>query len=136
MSINGKDRIHLADCIGTLYIQVPIQNTSSPMGNDRSPESRMNVRRHHYLQYSKAGNSELETVIRPKFNTIHFASSAYLQVLKRSELKWGRKPGELFSEPQGQLTPLSVVGSDRNSNSSKLLCMSLLPIRMKKTKSK
>ena len=34
------------------------------------------------------------------------ANSAYLQVLKRSELKWPRKPGETtFSDPQGQLTP-------------------------------
>ena len=29
-----------------------------------------------------------------------------------------------FSDAQGQLTPSSVVGTYRNSNTSKLLCMS------------
>ena len=41
-----------------------IQSTSSPMGNDRSPEGQHNVWRHHNLQCSKADNSELETVTR------------------------------------------------------------------------
>ena len=36
-----------------------------------------------------------------------------------------------FLDAQGQLTPLSVVGSCRNSNSSKLLCMSSLPARIR-----
>ena len=40
------------------------------------------------------------------------------------------------SDTQGQLTPQSVVESRRNSNSSKLLWMSLLPARMKKIQSK
>ena len=38
--------------------------TSSPMGNDRSPWIQHNVWRHHNLQCSKADNSELETVTR------------------------------------------------------------------------
>ena len=68
-------------------LQLPTENiTSSPMGNDRSPGSQHNVWRHHYLQCSKAGNSELETVIRNKFkHSRYYASSGYLQVLKRSE---------------------------------------------------
>ena len=37
---------------------------------------------------------------------------------------------------QGQITPKSVVGSGRNSNSFKPLCMFLLPARMKKIQSK
>ena len=37
-----------------------------------------------------------------------------------------------FSDAQGQLTPKSVMESCRNSNSSKLLLLSLLPARMKK----
>ena len=37
-----------------------------------------------------------------------------------------------FSNAQGQLTPQSVVESGRNSNSSKLLWLSLLPARIKK----
>ena len=36
------------------------------------------------------------------------------------------------SEKKGQLTLWSVVGSGRISNSSKLLCMSSLPVSMKK----
>ena len=38
--------------------------TSRPLGNDRSPESQPNVWRHHNLRFSEAGNSELETVTR------------------------------------------------------------------------
>ena len=37
-----------------------------------------------------------------------------------------------FSDPQGQLTPKSVMESCRNSNPSKLLWLTLLPARMKK----
>ena len=37
-----------------------------------------------------------------------------------------------FSDPQGQLTPKSVMESCQNSNSSKLFCLVLLPARMKK----
>ena len=61
--------------------------TSSPMGNDRSPGSQHNVWRHHnYYRCSKAGQSELETVIRNKFNnSIYYASFRYLNVLKKSE---------------------------------------------------
>ena len=41
-----------------------------------------------------------------------------------------------FSDAQEQATPWSVVESGRNSNSSKLLCISVLPVRMKKIQSK
>ena len=37
-----------------------------------------------------------------------------------------------FSDAQGQLTPKSAMESCRNSNSSKLLWLTLLPARMKK----
>ena len=37
-----------------------------------------------------------------------------------------------FSDPQGQLTPKSVMESCRNSNPSKLLWLVLLPAKMKK----
>ena len=37
-----------------------------------------------------------------------------------------------FLDAQGQLTPYSVVESGRNSNSSKLLCMSSLPASIKR----
>ena len=45
----------------------------------------------------------------------------------------GEKSGNIdFLDAQGQLTPKSVVGSGRNSNSSKLLCMSSLPASIKR----
>ena len=65
------------------------------MGNNPSPGSQHNVWRHHNLGCSKADNSELETVIRNKFkHSRYYASSGYLQVLKRSEQKLWREPGE------------------------------------------
>ena len=42
----------------------------------------------------------------------------------------------IFYDTQGQLTPKSVVEFRRNSKSSKLLLLSLLPARMKKIQSK
>ena len=42
----------------------------------------------------------------------------------------------IFPVAQGQLTPQSLVRSDRISNSSKMLWMSSLPTSMKKTRSK
>ena len=41
-----------------------------------------------------------------------------------------------FSDAQGQITPESVVVSGRNLNSSKRLCMSSLPARMRIKESK
>ena len=41
-----------------------------------------------------------------------------------------------FSDTQGQLTQQLVVESGRNSNSFKLLWLSLLPAKMRKIKSK
>ena len=41
-----------------------------------------------------------------------------------------------FSDVQGQITPLSMVGSGRNSNSFKHICMSSLPAKKKKIQSK
>ena len=41
-----------------------------------------------------------------------------------------------FSDAQGQITLELVVVSGQNSNSSKLLCMSLLPAKLRMIKSK
>ena len=41
-----------------------------------------------------------------------------------------------YSNAQGQIIPYSVVGSGRNSNSFKHVCMPLIPARMKKIQSK
>ena len=43
---------------------------------------------------------------------------------------------DVFSDPQGQLTPKSAAEFCRNSNSSKLLLLSSLPARIKKIQSK
>ena len=42
----------------------------------------------------------------------------------------------IFPDAQGQLTPQSMVGSGQISNSSMLLCLSSLPAKMKKIRSK
>ena len=42
----------------------------------------------------------------------------------------------IFPDAQGQLTPQSEVEPGRNSNSSEMLWLSLLPARMKKIQSK
>ena len=60
---------------------------------------------------------------------------------KTAEKMWWRsfphyKSMGIFSDAQGQLTLLSVVGSGRISNSCKLLCMSSLPASMKRNRSK
>ena len=56
-------------------------------------------------------------------------------------LEWSQqisycKSMQIFYDAQGKLTPQSEVGSTLNSNSSKLLWLSLLPARMKKIQSK
>ena len=42
----------------------------------------------------------------------------------------------IFPDPQGQLTPQSLVESGPNSNLSEILCVSSLPVSMKKIQSK
>ena len=51
--------------------------------------------------------------------------AALYERIRKILIKLQRKPDETrISDAQGQLTPKSVMGSDRNSNSSMLLCMS------------
>ena len=56
---------------------------------------------------------------------------------KMKVLEWSQqishcKYMQIFYDAQGKLTPKSEVGSSLNSNSSKLLWLSLLPARTKK----
>ena len=56
---------------------------------------------------------------------------------RTAEKKWQHrfthyKSMGIFSDAQGQLTPQSVIGSGRISNSSELSCMSSLPASMKR----
>ena len=60
---------------------------------------------------------------------------------KMKVLEWSQeishcKSMQIFYVSQGKLTPQSEVGSNSNSNSSKLLWLSLLPARTKKIQSK
>ena len=62
-------------------------------------------------------------------------------LFKMKVLEWSQqisqcKSMQIFYDAQGELTPQSEVGSILNSNSSKLLWLSLLPARMKKIQSK
>ena len=59
-----------------------------------------------------------------------------MKVLEWSQQISNFKSMQFFYDAQGKLTPQSEVGSTLNSNSSKLLWLSLLPARMKKILSK
>ena len=59
-----------------------------------------------------------------------------MKVLEWSQQISDCKSMQIFYDAQGKLTLQSEVGSTFNSNSSKLLCLSLLSARMKKIQSK
>ena len=59
-----------------------------------------------------------------------------MKVLEWSQQISNCKSMQIFYDAQGKLTPQSEVGSTLNSNSSKLLRLSLLPARMKKSDKK
>ena len=80
--------------------------------------------------------SELETEIRPKFKH-KICQGCLPTVIKKICIKMAEKTWKIYIlNIQEPLTPLSVVGSDQNSNSSELLCMSMIPTRMIKSKMK
>ena len=95
-----------------------------------------------FFRRSRAANSIVSGGIWPKFNLIQ----AFMHVLitckyEKDPIKNSREnvmtsSMAIFSDAQGQLTPLSVVGSGRISNSCKLLCMSSLPASIKRIRSK
>ena len=59
-----------------------------------------------------------------------------MKVLEWSQQISNCKSMQIFYDAQGKLTPQSEVGSTLNSNSSKLLWLSLLSARMEKIQSK
>ena len=73
-----------------------------------------------FSRRSKAANSADPSLILPIENEGYSVLTLYID----------------FSDAQGQLTQQLVMGSGRNSNSSKLLWMFLLPARMMKIHSK
>ena len=57
-------------------------------------------------------------------------------VVNGKQAQWNCQGSVSTPECSSKITPSSVVGSGGNSNSSKLLCMSSLPARMKKIRTK
>ena len=57
-------------------------------------------------------------------------------LIKMKALEWSQHKYSNFSDAQGQITLVLVSVSGRNLNSSKLLCMSSLPARMRMIDSK
>ena len=97
---------------------------------------------HRFFRRSRAANSIVSGGIWPKFKLIQ----AFMHVLitckyEKDPIKNSREnvmtlSMGIFSDAQGQLTLLSVVGSGRILNSCKLLCMSSLPASIKRIRSK
>ena len=81
-----------------------------------------------YFRHSMAANSVVGGPIWLKFKLIKDIID-FLVTCKYKKDQINSKRD--FSDTKGQLTPYSVVGYVKNSNSSKLLCMSSLPTRMK-----
>ena len=92
---------------------------------------------------SKAVNSVVRDRIWPNFEIIQALMYVIVTCkyekgpIKTAEKKWQHcfshnKSMGIFSDAQGKLTLQSVVASGRISNSSKLSCMSSLPLSMKR----
>ena len=88
--------------------------TSSPKGNDRSPDSQ------HVIIETKFWHESRAVTCKNKKDSIKNEEARVFTTLYID-----------FSDAQGQITLESVVVSSRNWNSSKLSCMSSLPTRMK-----
>ena len=88
------------------------------------------------------GQLSLQSVVGSGRNSNSFKHLCMsLLYAKMKALEWPQhiphcKPMGIFPNAQGQLSPQSVVGSGRNSNSIKSLWLSSLPARMKKIRSK
>ena len=96
-----------------------------------------------FFRRSRAANCIVSGGIWPKFKSSKLLSISSLPASmkrirsKTAEKMWWRsfphyKSMGIFSNAQGQLTPLSVVRSGRISTSFIILCMSLLPASLKK----
>ena len=96
---------------------------------------------------SRAANSEVSDLILPEFKLIQ-AFIVVLIVCKNEEDSFKNegtrvvttfshyKSMGIFPDAQGQVTHKSLVGSCRILNQFEILCLSLLPARIKKNKSK
>ena len=103
-----------------------------------------------YIDYSDAqGQITLESVVVPgrNWNPSKLSCMSSLPTrmklihTKMKELEWSQdfshyKSMGIFQDAQVQLTPQSLAESGPNSNSSEKLWLSLLPVSMKKIRSK
>ena len=88
-----------------------------------------------FFRRSGAVNSVVGGPIWPKFKLVRDIMDVLVTYkFKMDLINSNREKGATsdFLDAQGQLTPKSVVESGRNSNSSKLLCMSSLPASIKR----
>ena len=100
--------------------------------------------RHHFLHYksmgkfqcSRANNSKVNNPIWPKFKFIRaFMPVLVTRKFDKDPIKgdWEKLETSFFSPLKGHITPKWLVRYDRNSNSSEILCLSLLPVSLMKT---
>ena len=94
------------------------------------------------FKHSRADNSAVRGRIWSKFELIRDVVDVLVTFKNKEDpikIEGARVATTLnidFSNTQGQITPRSEVGSGRNSNSSEMLQMSLLPPRIKKIRRK
>ena len=88
-----------------------------------------------FFRRSGAVNSVVGGPIWPKFKLVRDIMDVLVTYKFKMDLINSNREKSSnidFLDAQGQLTPKSVVRSGRNSNSSKLLCMSSLPASIKR----
>ena len=85
-----------------------------------------------FFRRSGAVNSVVGGPIWPKFELVRDIMDVLVTYKFKMDLVNSNREKVQHQDAQGQLTPKSVVGSGRNSNSSKLLCMSSLPASIKR----
>ena len=91
---------------------------------------------------SRAANSAVLGPIWPNFELLRdvmdvlFTCKYEQDLIKNEGTEWSQHYTAIFADAQGQITLVLVSVSGRNLNSSKLLCMSSLPARMRMIDSK
>ena len=102
---------------------------------------------HWFWGGSRAAKSKVGDGILPKFKLVQyfiivlFTCKNEEDASKMTAVEWSQhffhyKFMGIFQDAQGQLTPISLVGSCRFLNPSEMLWLSSLPVRIKKNQSK
>ena len=121
-----------------IYVIITCKYEKDPIKNNRDKVATPFFKLKHYLLPWKpvVGSGRISN--SSKLSCMLSLPASMKRIRSRlTEKKWRPgfshyKPMEIFSDVQGQLTLQSVVQSGRNSNSSELSCMSLLPASMKR----